>query len=81
MLTDAALNPTHNKQALLEVMLEDYGFQAVGMQVQAVLTLYAHGEIPHQPPTASDNSASSCNHCLSTQLISPLATCSSCSIC
>ncbi len=50
MLTDPALNPTANKQRMIELMLEQYGFQGVGMQTQAVLTLYAHGARGMCPP-------------------------------
>ncbi|KAL6754689.1 actin-related protein [Haematococcus lacustris] len=43
LLTDAALNPVANRKRVVETMLEQYGFQGVNLQVQAVLTLYGHG--------------------------------------
>ncbi|EFJ41468.1 actin-related protein Arp2 [Volvox carteri f. nagariensis] len=43
LLTDPAMNPTANRQRMLEVMFEKYGFSGANMQIQAVLTLYAQG--------------------------------------
>ncbi|KAG2494443.1 hypothetical protein HYH03_007495 [Edaphochlamys debaryana] len=43
LLTDPAMNPTANRQKMLEVMFETYGFSGANMQIQAVLTLYAQG--------------------------------------
>ncbi|GLC41556.1 Arp2/3 complex subunit, actin nucleation center [Pleodorina starrii] len=43
LLTDPAMNPTANRQRMLEVMFETYGFAGANMQIQAVLTLYAQG--------------------------------------
>ncbi|KAG2435790.1 hypothetical protein HXX76_006986 [Chlamydomonas incerta] len=43
LLTDPAMNPTANRQQMLEVMFETYGFAGANMQIQAVLTLYAQG--------------------------------------
>jgi hypothetical protein len=43
LLTDPAMNPTANRQRMLEVMFEKYGFAGANMQIQAVLTLYAQG--------------------------------------
>lgn len=44
LLTDPAMNPTANRQRMLEVMFETYGVAGANMQIQAVLTLYAQGE-------------------------------------
>lgn len=43
MLTDPALNPVANRERMVQVMFEKYGFSALFMQIQAVLTLYAQG--------------------------------------
>lgn len=45
LLTDSLLLWEHTAVILptLQVMLETYGFQGVNIQVQAVLSLYAHG--------------------------------------
>lgn len=43
LLTDPAMNPTANRQRMLEVMFETYGVAGANMQIQAVLTLYAQG--------------------------------------
>ena len=43
LLTEPPLNPKKNREKLLEVMFEKYGFEGVNISVQAVLTLYAQG--------------------------------------
>jgi len=43
LLTEPPMNPKANRQKLLEVMFEKYGFEGVNISVQAVLTLYAQG--------------------------------------
>lgn len=43
MLTEAPMNPKKNREKMVEVMFETYGFQAAYIAVQAVLTLYAQG--------------------------------------
>jgi len=43
MLTEAPLNPQQNRKKMAEVMFETYGFKAVYVAIQAVLTLYAQG--------------------------------------
>lgn len=43
LLTDPALNPKANRQRMMEVMFETFGFEGAFMQIQAVLTLYALG--------------------------------------
>lgn len=43
LLTEAALNPVENRRKMAEVMFETYGFQAIHVAMQAVLTLYAQG--------------------------------------
>mmetsp|Transcript_66914 Transcript_66914/g.160230 ORF Transcript_66914/g.160230 Transcript_66914/m.160230 type:complete len:390 (-) Transcript_66914:35-1204(-) len=41
--TEAALNPRGNREKIVEVMFEKYGFGAVNMSVQAILALTARG--------------------------------------
>jgi actin-related protein 2 len=43
LLTEAPMNPKKNREKMLEVMFGHYGFDAVYIAVQAVLTLYAQG--------------------------------------
>lgn len=43
MLTEAAMNPKKNREALVETMFETYNFAGVHCSIQAVLTLYAQG--------------------------------------
>jgi len=43
LLTEPPLNPTANRQKILEVMFEKYGFKATYVAIQAILTLYAQG--------------------------------------
>ncbi|XP_024537563.1 actin-related protein 2 [Selaginella moellendorffii] len=43
LLTDPPLNPTKNRERMVETMFEKYNFAAVYIQIQAVLTLYAQG--------------------------------------
>lgn len=43
MLTEPPMNPTKNREKMLEVMFEKYGFQRMYVSIQAVLTLYAQG--------------------------------------
>jgi len=43
LLTEPPLNPKSNRQQLIKVMFETYGFKGVYVSVQAVLTLYAQG--------------------------------------
>eukprot|EP00282_Hemiselmis_andersenii_P037417 CAMPEP_0169442212 /NCGR_PEP_ID=MMETSP1042-20121227/8705_1 /TAXON_ID=464988 /ORGANISM="Hemiselmis andersenii, Strain CCMP1180" /LENGTH=381 /DNA_ID=CAMNT_0009553365 /DNA_START=205 /DNA_END=1347 /DNA_ORIENTATION=- len=43
LLTEPPMNPKHNREKLLEVMFENYGFEGVNISVQAMLTLYAQG--------------------------------------
>ncbi|KAK5574988.1 hypothetical protein RB653_010243 [Dictyostelium firmibasis] len=43
LLTEPPMNPVANRQKMIEVMFEKYGFQAVYVAIQAVLTLYAQG--------------------------------------
>ncbi|XP_034948519.1 actin-related protein 2 isoform X2 [Chelonus insularis] len=45
MLTEPPMNPTTNREKMIEVMFEKYGFTGVYIAVQAVLTLYAQGLI------------------------------------
>ncbi|KAI6221791.1 Actin-related protein 2 [Aphelenchoides fujianensis] len=43
LLTEPPLNPNRNREKLFEVMFEQYGFHALYIAIQAVLTLYAQG--------------------------------------
>lgn len=43
LLTEAPLNPLKNREHMVEVMLEKYGFGGVYVAIQAVLALYAQG--------------------------------------
>jgi len=43
LLTEPPMNPKKNREKMVEVMFEKYGFQAVNIAIQAVLTLYAQG--------------------------------------
>jgi actin-related protein 2 len=44
LLTEAPMNPRANREKMVEVMFEEYGFQGVYVAIQAVLTLYAQGK-------------------------------------
>lgn len=43
LLTEPPLNPLKNREKMIEVMFEKYGFNAVYIAIQATLTLYAQG--------------------------------------
>lgn len=43
LLTEPPLNPKRNRERLVEVMLEKYGFEGCNITTQAMLTLYAQG--------------------------------------
>jgi len=43
MLTEAPLNPKKNREKMVEVMFEKYGFKSAYISIQAVLVLYAQG--------------------------------------
>ncbi|XP_026547319.1 actin-related protein 2-A-like [Notechis scutatus] len=43
LLTEPPLNPTKNREKIIEVMFETYQFDGVYIAIQAVLTLYAQG--------------------------------------
>jgi actin-related protein 2 len=43
LLTEPPLNPLKNREKMIEVMFEHYGFNACYIAIQAVLTLYAQG--------------------------------------
>lgn len=41
LLTEPPMNPTKNREKMIEVMFEKYGFDSTYIAIQAVLTLYA----------------------------------------
>ncbi|KAJ8927874.1 hypothetical protein NQ314_019618 [Rhamnusium bicolor] len=43
LLTEPPMNPTKNREKMIEVMFEKYGFAGAYVAIQAVLTLYAQG--------------------------------------
>lgn len=43
LLTEPPMNPLKNREKMIEVMFEHYGFDAAYISIQAVLTLYAQG--------------------------------------
>ncbi|KAM8945458.1 actin-related protein 2 [Pelodytes ibericus] len=43
LLTEPPMNPTKNREKIVEVMFETYQFSGVYVAIQAVLTLYAQG--------------------------------------
>jgi len=43
MLTEPPMNPKKNREQMVQVMFEKYGFAAAYIAIQAVLTLYAQG--------------------------------------
>merc|ERR1712093_611699 len=43
LLTEAPMNPKQNREKMLEVMFEKYGFDSVYIAIQAGLVLYAQG--------------------------------------
>lgn len=40
------MNPTKNREKMIEVMFEKYGFAGAYVAIQAVLTLYAQVNLP-----------------------------------
>ncbi|XP_017853318.1 actin-related protein 2 isoform X1 [Drosophila busckii] len=45
LLTEPPMNPTKNREKMIEVMFEKYNFDSTYIAIQAVLTLYAQGLI------------------------------------
>lgn len=43
LLSDPPLNPTRNRQKLVQTMFETYNFSGLSIQINAILTLYAQG--------------------------------------
>lgn len=43
MLTEPPMNPLKNRQKMIEVMFEHYGFDGAYVAIQAILTLSAQG--------------------------------------
>jgi len=43
LLTEPPMNPNRNREKMIEVMFEKYGFDSAYIAIQAVLTLYAQG--------------------------------------
>ena len=50
LLTEPPMNPVKNRERMAQIMFESYGFQGVFVAIQAVLTLYAQGELFCHPP-------------------------------
>ncbi len=44
VLTEPPMNPSINRERMLQIMFEKYNFKAVYVGIQAMLTLYAQGE-------------------------------------
>ena len=53
MLTEPPMNPLKNRETMLEVMFENYGFHGAYLAIQAVLTLYAQGLLTGKRPKFS----------------------------
>jgi actin-related protein 2 len=52
LLTEPPMNPLKNREKMCEVMFERYNFGGVYVSIQAVLALYAQGELLGTiPPT------------------------------
>ena len=45
MLTEPPMNPKKNRENMVTLMFEKYGFHSVYIAIQAVLTLYAQGAL------------------------------------
>lgn len=45
LLTEPPLNPINNRKKMIEVMFEKYKFHSTYIAIQAVLTLYAQGNL------------------------------------
>lgn len=43
LLTEPVMNPDSNREKMVEIMFEKFGFNAVYVAIQAILTLYAQG--------------------------------------
>lgn len=43
LLTEPPMNPKANREYMVQIMFEEYGFESVYVAIQAVLTLYAQG--------------------------------------
>ena len=43
LMTEPAMNPKRNRERLIEVMFEKYGFEGASISIQAMLTLTAQG--------------------------------------
>lgn len=55
LLTEPPMNPKANRQRMCQVMFEEYGFQGVYVAIQAVLTLYAQGQLRRSRGMANGN--------------------------
>ena len=45
VLTEPPMNPSINREKMLQIMFEKYNFKAVYVGIQAMLTLYAQGRL------------------------------------
>lgn len=45
LLTEPPLNPINNRKKMFEMMFEKYKFHSTNIAIQAVLTLYAQGQL------------------------------------
>merc|ERR1712070_730626 len=43
LLTEAPMNPPKNREKMVQIMFEHYGFEAIHVDMQAVLVLYSQG--------------------------------------
>lgn len=53
LLTEPPMNPLKNREQMCQVMFEKYGFNGVYVAIQAVLALYAQGELSNFQPYLS----------------------------
>ena len=49
LLTEPPMNPLKNREQMCDVMFEKYNFGGVYVAIQAVLALYAQGQLTSRP--------------------------------